>query len=194
MSLLPTCGRIYTCFNVKRSYCIALLVFEVGSVICAAAPNSITLILGRSIAGVGASGLMAGSAVIISHSVAIHKRATLFGMLSAIYGVASVAGPLIGGVLVDTPKLTWRFCFWINLRMYLAIVTSILHPNAGSSRRCIHHPDMADAQKPGPGSQGWTTLEAEAQTTRFTRCISSSLGYDMPVTGATVGRNRFCMV
>jgi MFS family permease len=194
MSLLPTCGRIYTCFNVKWSYCIALLVFEVGSVICAAAPSSITLILGRSIAGVGASGLMAGSAVIISHSVAIHKRATLFGMLSAIYGVASVAGPLIGGVLVDTPKLTWRFCFWINLRMYLAIVTSILHSNAGSSRHCIHHPDMADAQKPSPGSQGRTALEAEAQTTRFTRCISSSLGYDMPVTGATVGRNRFCMV
>lgn len=119
MSLLPTCGRIYACFNVKLSYCIALLVFEVGSIICAAAPNSITLILGRAIAGVGASGLMAGSAVIISHSVAIYKRATLFGMLSAVYGVASVAGPLIGGVLVDTPRLTWRFCFWINLRTYL---------------------------------------------------------------------------
>lgn len=158
MSLLPTMGRIYMCFNVKYTYCVALLVFEIGSVICAAAPNSIALILGRAVAGIGGSGLMAGSAVIISHSVAIHKRATLFGMLSAVYGVASVAGPLIGGVLVDTPKLTWRFCFWINLRKFPPTVHTRLRTNTGSHRGNIDRRDPVDSQETSTSSQGRASL------------------------------------
>lgn len=164
MSLLPTMGRIYTCFNVKYTYCFALLVFEIGSVICAAAPNSMALILGRAVAGVGGSGIMAGSAVIISHSVVIHQRATLFGMLSAVYGVASVAGPLVGGVLVDTPKLTWRFCFWINLREFSPADYTQLGTNTGSYWGNINRPDLIDTQETSASSQGRSAVQAETQT------------------------------
>jgi MFS family permease len=120
MSLLPTCGRFYTFYNVKYSYCATLLIFELGSIICAVAPNSITLIVGRAIAGVGAAGLMSGAAVLISYCVILRKRAVLMGVLSGVYGVGSVTGPLVGGVITDTKGLTWRFCFWINLREYPA--------------------------------------------------------------------------
>jgi MFS family permease len=116
MALLPTCGRIYTVYNVKWSYIALLLVFELGSVICAVAPNSTTLIVGRAVAGVGAAGLMSGAAVIVSYCVAMNKRAVLMGMFSMVFGIGSVTGPLIGGIITDSETLTWRFCFWINLR------------------------------------------------------------------------------
>jgi MFS family permease len=118
MSLLPTSGRIYTLFNVKWSFCVALIVFEIGSIVCAAAPNSILLIVGRAIAGVGAAALLGGATVIISYSVTLRKRALVMAMLQTVYGVSSVSGPLVGGVITDNKTLTWRFCFWINLREY----------------------------------------------------------------------------
>jgi MFS family permease len=105
MSLLPTSGRIYTLFNVKWSFCVALIVFEIGSIVCAAAPNSILLIVGRAIAGVGAAALLGGATVIISYSVTLRKRALVMAMLQTVYGVSSVSGPLVGGVITDNKTL-----------------------------------------------------------------------------------------
>jgi MFS family permease len=115
ISLLPTYGRLYTLLNVKYTYCAALVLFDVGSIICATAQGSVVLIVGRAIAGASAAGLLSGSMVIISHSVVLRRRAMLLALLSGVYGIASVAGPLIGGVITDS-KLTWRFCFWLNIR------------------------------------------------------------------------------
>jgi len=114
--MLPTCGRIYTCYDTRWSYIVLLLIFELGSVICALARNSTTLIVGRAVLGVGAAGLMSGAAVIISSFVTLRKRPVLMGLISIVYGLGSVLGPLIGGVITDNATLTWRFCFWINLR------------------------------------------------------------------------------
>ena len=116
MSLIPTCGRIYTCYDVKWSYIAMLLIFELGSVICAVAKSSTMLIVGRAVAGVGAAGLISGGAVIVSYCVALRKRPMLMGLLSVCYGIGSLTGPLIGGAITDNAKLTWRFCFWVNLR------------------------------------------------------------------------------
>ncbi|KAF2118613.1 putative MFS toxin transporter [Lophiotrema nucula] len=115
MSLLPTCGRIYTFLNVKYTYISALLIFEIGSIVCAASLNSVALIVGRAIAGGGAAVLVSGAVVIINYCVELKSRALLMGCLSAVYGTASVTGPLIGGVITDNKTLTWRFCFRINL-------------------------------------------------------------------------------
>ncbi|TPX08507.1 uncharacterized protein E0L32_009994 [Thyridium curvatum] len=115
MALLPTCGRIYTFYDIRWSYIVLLLIFELGSIICAVARNSTTLIIGRAVAGVGAAGLMSGAAIIISLTVPLRKRPVLMGLISIIYGVASVLGPIIGGAITDNDTLTWRFCFWVNL-------------------------------------------------------------------------------
>ncbi|KAF2450925.1 MFS general substrate transporter [Karstenula rhodostoma CBS 690.94] len=115
MALLPTCGRIFTLYDVKWSYTILLLVFELGSIICAVAQNSITLIVGRAVAGIGAAGSMGGAAIIVSYCVPLEKRPVLMGVISLIYGIGSILGPLVGGVFTDNTTLTWRFCFWINL-------------------------------------------------------------------------------
>lgn len=61
-------------FNMKWSYLMSLGLFELGSLICGIAPNSMTLIIGRAIAGLGSAGILTGSFVVVSHAVPLHKR------------------------------------------------------------------------------------------------------------------------
>jgi hypothetical protein len=70
----PLYGRIFTLFNMKWSYLISLGLFLIGSLICGIAPNSITLIIGRAIAGLGSAGILTGSFVVVSHVMPLRKR------------------------------------------------------------------------------------------------------------------------
>ncbi|KAB5580054.1 major facilitator superfamily domain-containing protein [Coniochaeta sp. 2T2.1] len=127
MSLQPTYGKIYTFFSLKWTYTLALFIFEVGSLICAVAPNSVALIVGRAISGIGASGILCGGLVLISHVVEMKRRPVFMGLISSMFGVASVIGPTFGGLFTDSKRLTWRFCFWINLPFgALAILVILL--------------------------------------------------------------------
>lgn len=117
--LLTTCalqlffGKLYTFFKIKYVFLVSIFIFEVGSAVCGAAPSSIALIIGRAIAGIGSAGIFSGALVIIAYSVPLQKRPIFTGVIGAMYGIASIAGPLLGGVFTD--KLSWRWCFYINL-------------------------------------------------------------------------------
>jgi hypothetical protein len=106
-------GRLYSLFDIKWTFLIALLWFEVGSAICGAAPNATALIIGRAVAGVGSAGLFSGALIILAFSAPIEKRPAYTGIIGGMYGIASVVGPLLGGVFTD--HATWRWCFYINL-------------------------------------------------------------------------------
>ncbi|KAH8117631.1 MFS general substrate transporter [Phellopilus nigrolimitatus] len=112
-SLQPSFGKIYTYFDVKWTYLSALVLFEIGSIICASATSSPMLIIGRAVAGAGASALFSGGMTIIGFSVPLRKMPIYIAALSSMFGIASVVGPILGGVLTD--KVSWRWCFWLNL-------------------------------------------------------------------------------
>ncbi|KAF7309754.1 Major facilitator superfamily transporter [Mycena indigotica] len=106
-------GRFYSFLSIKWVYIVAISIFELGSLICGVAPNSSTLIVGRAIAGLGSAGIFSGALIIVANTVPLERRPMYTGLIGAMYGIASVAGPLMGGVFTD--KVTWRWCFYINL-------------------------------------------------------------------------------
>ncbi|KAK9234935.1 major facilitator superfamily domain-containing protein [Lipomyces kononenkoae] len=106
-------GKLYAFFSIKATFLISILLFEAGSALCGAAPNSIAFMLGRTVAGLGAGGILAGVMVVIVYAVPLQKRPKYQGFFGAVFGIASVNGPLIGGAL--TTNVTWRWCFYLNL-------------------------------------------------------------------------------
>ncbi|KAI4166336.1 MAG: hypothetical protein LQ342_000226 [Letrouitia transgressa] len=117
-------GKAYSFLPIKSVFLTAIALFEIGSLICGAAPDSPTLIIGRAIAGIGSAGIFSGALIIIAHSVSLEKRPVYTGLMGAMYGVASVAGPLLGGVFTD--KVSWRWCFYINLPIGAVAVAVII--------------------------------------------------------------------
>ncbi|KAJ7124653.1 major facilitator superfamily domain-containing protein [Mycena crocata] len=128
-------GRFYSFLSIKWVFITAISIFELGSLICGVAPNSNTLIVGRAMAGLGAAGIFTGALVIIAHTVPLEKRPIYSGIVGAVYGSASVGGPLIGGAFTD--KLTWRWCFYINLPIgaVTLFVMTIFFKDPGGKRK-----------------------------------------------------------
>ncbi|KAF9316442.1 hypothetical protein BG003_001967 [Podila horticola] len=122
----PLYGRFSDIFGRKRMILVALTIFLLGSVGCAAAQSILMLILFRAVQGTGACGLASISMIIVGDLFDnVAQRARYQSIIWATYAVSSILGPVLGGVFVE--HATWRWCFWMNLPLGgLAIAAIIL--------------------------------------------------------------------
>lgn len=111
----PLWGKLADQFNKKLLVQVALTIFLVGSLIAGFAPSMGVLIGARAIQGFGVGGLSALVQVVIAVMVTPRERGRYSGYIGAVFALATVSGPLIGGFLVDAPGLGWRWCFWVGV-------------------------------------------------------------------------------
>ena len=120
----PLYGKLSDLYGRRSMFQAAIVIFVVGSALCGIAQDMGQLIAFRALQGVGGGGLMAMAFAIIGDVVSPRERGRYTGYLGAVFALASVAGPLLGGFLVD--HLSWRWVFYVNVPIGAAalVVTS----------------------------------------------------------------------
>ncbi|KAI3337519.1 putative gliotoxin efflux pump [Xylariaceae sp. AK1471] len=108
-------AKAYKYFDLKWVFLATIFFFEIGCLIAALSPSSTVLIVGRTIQGGGAAGILLGSYSIANFVCRPDKVPLVIGLIGTVFSISSVIGPIIGGVFAADSHLTWRWCFWINL-------------------------------------------------------------------------------
>ncbi|KAJ1962791.1 hypothetical protein GGI12_002435 [Dipsacomyces acuminosporus] len=123
-ALQPLYGRLSDTFGRVPMLIFSILIFFAGSAVCGWAKSIGVLIFGRAFQGVGGAGLVALVFIIISDVTTEEERPAYLGVLGAVWSIASVIGPVLGGVFSD--KVTWRWAFLINLPVSGAVLLIVI--------------------------------------------------------------------
>src|SRR5437763_17164011 len=109
----PIYGKLGDMIGRKPVFLAAILIFLAGSMLAGLSQSMTELIGFRALQGIGAGGLMVGAQAIIADIVPPRERGRYMGLIGSVFAVASVAGPLLGGFLIDTHS--WRWVFHVNI-------------------------------------------------------------------------------
>ena len=136
----PLYGKLGDMFGRKPVFLAAILIFLAGSMLAGLSQSMAQLIGFRALQGIGAGGLMVGAQAIIGDIVPPRERGRYMGLIGSVFAVASVAGPLLGGFLVD--NLSWRWVFYVNMpvgALAVLIVSTRLHLHTPQTRHRIDY-------------------------------------------------------
>ncbi|MFR0358579.1 MFS transporter [Streptomyces sediminimaris] len=111
----PLWGKLADLYSKKALVQIALIVYVLGSMAAGLSQNPGTLIACRVFQGIGVGGLSALAQIVMAAMIAPRERGRYSGYLGAVFAVATVGGPLLGGVITDTSWLGWRWCFYVGV-------------------------------------------------------------------------------
>ncbi|MFJ9109551.1 MFS transporter [Streptomyces sp. NPDC102283] len=111
----PLWGKLSDLFSKKLLVQIALIIYVLGSVVAGLSTSSGMLIACRIVQGIGVGGLSALAQIVMAAMIAPRERGRYSGYLGAVFAVATVGGPLLGGVITDTSWMGWRWCFYVGV-------------------------------------------------------------------------------
>jgi EmrB/QacA subfamily drug resistance transporter len=132
----PLWGKLGDQYGRKVFFQAAIVIFLLGSILSGLSHSLIELIAFRAFQGLGGGGLMVGAQAIVGDIVSPRDRGRYQGLFGAVFGVASIIGPLLGGVFVE--QLSWRWIFYINVPIGALALVVVASQVPGNLRR-IHH-------------------------------------------------------
>lgn len=203
---IPIYGRLADLYGRKRIFLIGSGLFLIGSALCGLANGITTLIVFRAVQGCGAGAVQPIAYTIVGDIYTPVERARIQGMLSAVFGVAAISGPLMGSILVHAGS--WRYVFWINMPIVaaaMAMVSFFLRADVPSRR---HRIDFGGAILLITGIAaviiaadrwrqiGWSNvlLAFAAGAVSFTALVFHERRTQEPILPASLWRNRIIIV
>ncbi|AGF54828.1 EmrB/QacA subfamily drug resistance transporter [Clostridium saccharoperbutylacetonicum] len=137
----PIYGKLSDLYGRKNILSIGIIIFLIGSFLCGLSQNMYMLIICRAIQGIGAGAIFTVTYTIIGDVFTIEERPKIQGIISAVWGIASLAGPFIGGILIDI--LSWHWIFFINIPFGIVSVILIQRNLNESFEKKKHKIDFA---------------------------------------------------
>lgn len=168
----PIYGKLADKIGRRSIFIFGTLVFIIGSAMCGFSNTMLTLIISRAIQGIGAGAMMPVALTILADMYSAEKRAKMLGLNSTAWGIASVVGPLTGGVIVDT--IGWHWIFFINVPIGLVLIGLV-------SYYLVEEKQEKDNKK--MDIQGSLFLMTMLLTLLLAFQFLSESGFDLKVTG-----------
>lgn len=113
-------GKFGDLFGRKLVFQVSAVIFVVGSAVAGVANGMVTLIIARAVQGIGGGGLMVTAMALIADVIPLRERGKYQGALGAVFGVTTVIGPTVGGLLTD--HVSWRWCFYLNVPLAILMI------------------------------------------------------------------------